>query len=54
MNTGLPTAIPVENVEALSSAIRANRARQYRVLEQIIVAAQSGDVELVKVLAENI
>jgi hypothetical protein len=55
MRTGFATAIPVdESVQPLSSGSRANRAHRYRVLEAIIEAAQRGDSEAVKSLAESL
>lgn len=55
MMHGFKTAVPVdETATTLSAAQRANRNRQYRVLEEIIEAARKGDIDTVQALAAKL
>lgn len=55
MMHGFKTIVPVdETVTPLSPEERANKNRQYRVLEEIIEAARQGDIDTVQALAAKL
>jgi hypothetical protein len=55
MMHGYKTIVPVdETATPLTAEQRANRTRQYLVLEEIIDAARNGDVDTVQALAAKL